>query len=237
MKRWNRIRGMNRRQIVNKLLQKADWYFSPRKNLRRLVFILDKLILKLFEDKYQERPEYGPSNLEIKLQRQALGGPFEPLDIMLINRAVCTLVGEPKVILEVGSGTGMFSYMLARSKPECKIYASEFHDETRKYAEQNRTAPNITHCKFPLSHFKKDEVDLVVAIDVVEHIYAYGRFLMELLLISPKAIITTPNKFRSPFDAVANTPEFDQHVREWSAGEFYWVLRIFWGCSKIFGFF
>ena len=46
--------------------------------------------------------------------------------------------------------------------------------------------------------------------------------------MSPKAIITTPNKDKSLEHALASPPIYYQHVREWDAGEFYWILKMFY---------
>ena len=82
--------------------------------------------------------------------------------------------------------------------------------------------------KLPLSEFTKNEFDVVVSIEVIEHIYDYHSFLLELSSVATKAIITTPNKNRNPFDSIINTPAYGEHCREWTAGEFYWVLRTFY---------
>ena len=38
--------------------------------------------------------------------------------------------------------------------------------------------------------------------------------------------MTTPNRFRET--APKLRPEYPQHVREWSAGEFYYTLKAYW---------
>lgn len=69
---------------------------------------------------------------------------------------------------------------------------------------------------------------MVVALEVIEHIKDYVGFLKHLKRVAPKAIISTPNKNRSYNDSILSIPEYDEHVREWTAGEFYWVLRVFY---------
>lgn len=231
-----RIRRMSGAEIVGKCGEKARYYFSPRRNLRRLAFWLDKRSLRSDPGFYVERPEYGPSNLAVKLQRQAAGGPFEPYDVTLTNRAaVClALQFEPASVLEIGCGTGMFAWSLANKLPDCQIVASEFDDLTRHWSEENRTSPNIRYCRSLLSEFGPDEFQLVVALEVVEHIADYASFLRELARVAPRAVVSTPNKQRSAFDSTASPPAFDQHVREWTAGEFYWVLRAFWNDVKLY---
>lgn len=223
-------------EIASKCLRKAHNYLSPSMNIRRLAFALDKLSLRGNPGIYVERQEYGPSNLEIKLERQTLGGPFEPRDVTLTNCAAVEIAKglHPTSVLEIGCGTAMFASSLAKQIPACQIIASEFEDATRKWSEQNRAVSNITFCKKRLDEFSTDQFDLAVALEVIEHIADYASFLQAISLVAPTVVLSTPNKHRSAFESIANPPEFDQHVREWSAGEFYWVLRVFWDDVKIY---
>jgi 2-polyprenyl-3-methyl-5-hydroxy-6-metoxy-1,4-benzoquinol methylase len=166
----------------------------------------------------------------VKIERQQTGGYFEQPLIVLLNRACNQLINSDsscQKILEVGSGTGIFAYEAAQKNGR-QIVASEFNDGARSWAEANRNCDNLTYCKLPLSEFSKNEFDVIVSIEVIEHIYDYHSFLLELSSVAPKAIITTPNKNRNPFDSIINTPAYGEHCREWTAGEFYWVLRTFY---------
>jgi cyclopropane fatty-acyl-phospholipid synthase-like methyltransferase len=127
----------------------------------------------------------------------------------------------------------MFSNFAAEDESRT-LTASEQDAETLKWAMQNRARPNITYCDRPLSSFDTDEFDVVAAIELIEHVFDYSRFLKELSRVAPRAIITTPNKNRSPMDSIANTPAYDGHVREWTAGEFYWILRTFYSDVSLY---
>ena len=228
MNRLQRISAMSWSERVKKVRFKLHQMFSPHKNLRRFAHSLESWSLKGNEGFYKERPEYGPVNIQSKRARLASGGPFEPRDITLVNKLAVRLAGEPKNVLEIGCGTAMFSSMLADKCPATHIVASEFEDQTRQWAIENRSRPNIEYCKKAMTEFPRDHFDLCVALEVVEHIDDYATFLKEIAQAAPRAIVSTPNKFRSWYDYETNTPEFDQHVREWSTGEYYWVLRCFW---------
>lgn len=230
----HRIRQKSPAQIFQKLVTKADYLFSPAKNLRRFAYAIEAYTLKKHNGPNIERPEFGPSNLGVKLRRQALGGPFEPLDVALVNHAVVQLSGPQSNVLEIGSGTGLHATLMADAYPECKITASEFEDATREWAIHNRARPNITYCRSGLHEFGDNSFAQVVALEVVEHIHDYSGFLKELSRVAPKAIVSTPNKLRSAFDAISNPPEFEEHVREWSTEAFYWVLRCFWDEVQLF---
>lgn len=219
--------------MLRRLGRKIGHVLSPRKNLRRVAFHVNRISVARFPRDYVERAEYGPSNLQMKLDRVAAGGPFEPYDVTLVNRGVAQLLGDARSILEIGCGTGMLATLAARD-PERRIVASEFDDITREWVMKNRASENIEYTDRGLEAFPRDAFDLVVAVEVIEHVADYGALLEELSRVAPRTILTTPNKFRTPLDSVAPTPAFDQHVREWSAGELYWVLRAFYADVQLY---
>jgi SAM-dependent methyltransferase len=156
------------------------------------------------------------------------------LDVALVNRAAIHSIGNPKSILEVGSGTGLFATLAADALPDSKITASEFEDATREWAILNRSRENIKYCRSALSEFRNNEFELVVTLEVIEHIHDYPGFLQELSRVAPKAIISTPNKLRNWYDSIANSPGFEEHVREFSTEAFFWVLRCYWDDVQIY---
>ena len=213
--------------LAEKCLQKAQWHLSYRNNVRRLAYALDRYSVGLFSDSYHERPETGPANLATKLARQADDGPFEPYEISLINRAAIQLVGGARRILEVGCGTGMFASHASARFPEARIVASEFDAATLEWARRNRHTPGIEFRRLGLEQCDRDQFDLVVCLEVIEHVSNFQRLLAGLARVAPVAIVSTPNKNRDAFASIANTPQYSEHVREWTAGEFHWVLRCF----------
>jgi SAM-dependent methyltransferase len=230
----SQARALGVRESSVRVVGKLHQAFGYRATVRRLAYWLDRYSRGLYDGPYQERPEWGPVNLELKLERQRLGGPFEPLEIVLVNRAAAGLIDQrQRRILEVGSGTGLFAW-LAGEDPRRTIAASEFDERARAWASQHRSRPNIVYSGRSLDQFAAKEFDLAVAIEVVEHIHAFGAFLRALGRVSDAAIITTPNKQRTPFTSVARSPEFEEHVREWTAGEFLWVLRAFYARVDVF---
>ena len=218
---------MGPREALRRIGRKLGHALSPRKNIRRLAFHLNRFSLSLFPSAYEERPEHGPSNLHVKLAREAAGGPFEPYDVTLVNRGVGQLLGDAQSVLEIGCGTGMLATIASRVASR-RIVASEFDEPTLRWVREHRAADNIEYTDRGLDAFEADAFDLAVAIEVIEHVADYGSLLRALTRVAPRAILTTPNKLRTPLDSVAPTPAFDQHVREWSAGEFLWVLRAFY---------
>src|SRR5262249_20246651 len=142
----------------------------------RFAYRFDTWSVRLFDAPYVERPEAGPVNIQVKLDRQAAGGPFEPPQILLINRAAATLAAGASRIAEVGAGTGMLATALVSRDSAVRVTASEFDDQTRRWATANRAHPRITYCRRSLEELAADGYDLVVALEVIEHITDYAGF-------------------------------------------------------------
>jgi len=182
---------------------------------------------------YLENPETGIVNLDEKEKRLSEGGPFEWPDIVALNKTVVTLLGDHKNILEVGCGTGCFAWHAAQD-PSRRITASEMDKKALDWAKANRSLPNIQYCSKWLNEFTPNAYDVVVSIDVIEHVKEYVSFLKDFSKVAPDAIISTPNKDRDASHAEASPPKYKHHVREWTAGEFYWILRTFYKDVKLY---
>jgi len=231
--RYRRLRKMESAEIGEKLQARLSLMLSYRTLVRRLAYHLNAYSIGLHPDGYMERTEVGPQNIDVKHARVQQGGPFEPHSVSVVNRAAATLLRDERSILEVGCGTGMFSY-LAAEEPHRMVTASELDEDTLRWTVENRNRQNIDYCSRALTDFDSDEFDIVVAIELIEHVDDFPGFLKSLSRVAPAAIVSTPNKNRSPLDSIANTPVYDEHVREWTAGEFYWVLRAFYGDVKMY---
>ena len=182
---------------------------------------------------YRENSEVGAVNMRDKVERQARGEPFEWPDIVALNQTVATMIGDASRIVELGSGTGAFAWE-ASADPRVQLTCSEYDAEAHEWAVQHRSRPNIHYVNGPLRP-EHGPFDLLVTVEVIEHLADYRAFLTLCGSLAPKAIFTTPNKLRSARTATAGPPPYYQHVREWTAGEFYWVLRAFYQKVRLFG--
>jgi len=182
---------------------------------------------------FLENLEIGPEKTEIKEKHIRKGDGFEWPNIIAFNQTIVSLLKDEKRILEIGSGTGCFAWHAAMDKSRL-IVASEIDIKAKEWAKQNRPAENIQYVSKRLIDFEADSFDIVVSIDVIEHVKDYPTFLKKLSSLAPKAIITTPNKNRNEKDAKANSPAYYQHFREWTAGEFYWILKVFFERVSIY---
>jgi hypothetical protein len=179
------------------------------------------------EKPYFEREEYGASNIETKLENVAKGQPFEYPDILNLNAAAVRLVGDAKRICELGCGTGNFATGAADADPSRFIVASEFDAPTHEWVKQHKPRSNIRYLLGPVPE-TEGPFDLVVAIEVIEHISDYSNFIHVCKKLAPRALLSTPNRARGAEYFHAGPPPYYKHVREWTAGEFYWVLRGFY---------
>jgi 2-polyprenyl-3-methyl-5-hydroxy-6-metoxy-1,4-benzoquinol methylase len=130
------------------------------------------------------------------------------------------MVGPARRIVELGGGTGCFAYEVSVD-PKRFVLCSDFDNEAIRWARKNRSRENIKYLDRPVTP-DDGPFDLLVAIDVIEHLQDYRSFLETCVSLAPRAIITTPNKSRDQQSATASPPSYYQHVREWTAGEFYW---------------
>lgn len=169
-------------------------------------------------------PELGPLNMQVRDEIKEECGFFEYPNMVALNWAVAGLVGEAKRILEIGSGTGVFAFEAAQD-PGRTILALEEESGARNWAIKHRSLPNITYAAKSLDSFKS-EFDLIVSIDVIEHIANYQDMLKECVRLAPKAIFTTPNRLRN--SPVLLQPSYSQHVQEWGPEGFYYMLRAYY---------
>jgi len=180
------------------------------------------------ESPYTENPVKGPVNIELKKQLVKEGKFFEWPDIVALNYVVSSMVGpHPKRILEIGGGTGVFAKEAA-SDPRRHIVCCELDKGANEWAKSHRPMPNIEYLNTLLPE-STEPFDLVVSIEVIEHVADYFAFLDTVARLAPRALLTTPNKL-SKYKPGNRTgpPSYDYHVREWTAGEFYWILRGFY---------
>lgn len=215
------------KHIIRKCLQRMDLEIK-RKTLTQATHPQQDVA----DIPYVENQEVGPVNWIEKESRVAAAGFLEWPNMVALNWTVATLVGPSHRIVELGGGTGSFAYE-AEADPKRFILCSDLDMKAINWARENRSRPNIQYITLPPS-VDDGPFDLLVAIDVIEHITDYRSFLKTCVDLAPKSIITTPNKNRDKRSAEASPPQYYQHVREWTAGEFYWVLKMFYSDVKLY---
>lgn len=182
----------------------------------------ERHILGVEVSAYRENP--GMPGMNLARERLARGEPFEWPNMLALNWAVTSLIGDARTIVEIGAGTGAFAQFAALD-PGRTLHCFEEDDFARGWAERNRVSPNVSYFRTYEGNLR-NRYDLLVAVDVVEHAADLDPFLSFCAGLAPRAILTTPNRaaVRGPTDS--GPPAYLPHVREFDAGEFYWVLRL-----------
>ena len=208
---------------------------------RKIKKILEKKGYHLSREVFEDRPGYaenspqGYQNFSEKMNRLRLGQDFEWPNMIALNQGVASLIGNAKKIVNIGSGTGIFEWHVSVDK-KLNLIASEFDSDCVEWCKEHRQRENITYCSLGFDELLKEfkSFDLAVSIDVIEHVADYSEFLSNFSKLAPRGIITTPNKARDLQSLNAQPPSYYQHVREWTAGEFYWVLRCFYDKVELY---
>ncbi|MFO8008303.1 MAG: glycosyltransferase [Candidatus Brocadiia bacterium] len=159
-------------------------------------------------------------------QRLAEGLPLDWPNMLAQNWAITSLVRDAERIVEIGSGTGPFAWY-ASVVPGRRIDAFEQDDFARQKAVELRSRDGVHYIQGNGPEAGAD-YDLLVAGDVVEHVRDLPGFLRYCASVAPRAILTTPNRDVVRADGHAGPPPYPPHVREFDAGEFYWVLRLYY---------
>jgi ubiquinone/menaquinone biosynthesis C-methylase UbiE len=137
-------------------------------------------------------------------------------------------VSEGDKVLDVGMGLGYgLTIMSIKAK---EVAGVDVDKKSVDYCNdslfgRNPKLKKILHYDGYHLPFKDNEYDVIVSIDVLEHVERYDEFLKELARVAKKAVvINTPN--RRPENTNSDgTPKNYWHLREWSSDELKTILR------------
>ena len=179
---------------------------------------------------YSPNEEVGTINLDIKLKRVADGGCFDSPDMIATNKAIGLkfLSTDIQSVVNIGSGVGTFEMINAPIYPKINFLASEMDVKSTEWAIENRSFHNVRYCAESMIEIlkKENKFDLAVTIDVIEHVANYKQFLDEFAMLSDRAVISTPNRDRHRSQIIR--PSFKFHVKEFDAGELYFILKMYY---------
>jgi ubiquinone/menaquinone biosynthesis C-methylase UbiE len=153
------------------------------------------------------------------VERKMMRGFFHALDAMLTGL-------QPAVVVEVGAGEGRITEHLTATFPDATVVGLDLPDDelAAEWADVSRPMffGDVTRLPFP-----DDSVDLVVGLEVLEHVPSPERALAEINRICRgHAVVSVPrepiwrigNIVRGRYIGdLGNTPG---HVNHWSARSF-----------------
>lgn len=177
-----------------------------------------------------------PLKLAERLTRFDAGGFFETPEERALSQAVARFVGEARRIVCLGPGTGAFEHFVSVDA-SLDILGVLPEGELLGWCRAHRQAANLEFTDLdPTRVFAEyGSFDLALAIDVIDATRDFSDRLCELSRLSERAIVTVTNRARSHEALVSPRPIDPDHVREWTAGELYWVLRGFYGAVELYG--
>ncbi len=160
------------------------------------------------------------------------GEPLEWPSMVALNWSVTSLIGKAKHIVDIAASNGTFA-IYASVDTSRTIYCLEGDDFAREKAMELRSRVNINYYS-SIQECPEKQFDLLVAVDIIEHVDDLRYFLKFCLNLSPRAIITTPNRNVVRNSTDCGPPVYKPHVREFDPGELYWVLRQYYSVVHLF---
>ncbi|KKQ91426.1 MAG: Methyltransferase type 11 [Candidatus Daviesbacteria bacterium GW2011_GWA2_42_7] len=146
--------------LLHSFSQMSESYGKRKKDRKNLLTILQKVYLMVFGI-----PEIG-------LQIRSLY--FKDF-LTSLNR------DEIKTILDAGSGIGIYSFYLAKEFPTSEVFGVDLDKYNIKLSNQIKRDLKINNTKFIYGDLTKksdqNKYDLIVNIDVLEHITDYKKVL------------------------------------------------------------
>ena len=181
-------------------------------------------------ESYRENPAMpGVNRAAARLEEK---GFLDWPDMLALNWAVTALIGDARRIVEIGSGTGPFAEYAARDRTR-SIDCFERDAFARAKASELRAFPNVRYLDGDASS-ARGPYDLLVSVEVIEHVADLRDYLERCARLAPRAIYTTPNRERKHGPGHWGPPVYPPHVREFTPGELYWTLRILYRSVRLF---
>jgi 2-polyprenyl-3-methyl-5-hydroxy-6-metoxy-1,4-benzoquinol methylase len=156
-------------------------------------------------------------------------GPIEvPLQKETYYLALNEYVEDGDRVLDVGCGIGYGLNLLsikAREVVGVDVDAKAIEYCRTHVLKKNPKLAELHHYDGYHLPYEDGAFDVVICVDVVEHVERYEEFVAELLRVAKKRVIFgTPNR-RPEFTNPDGTPKNYWHLREWSYEELDEILR------------
>jgi SAM-dependent methyltransferase len=122
------------------------------------------------------------------------------------------------VVLEVGSGEGYGTELLARSAR--RVLGIDYDAAAVAHAQRSHPAAHFVRANLAALPVPTQSVDVVATLQVIEHVWDHGQFVRECVrALRPggRIFVTTPN--RLTFSPGLDEPVNPFHTKEFTAGE------------------
>lgn len=134
-----------------------------------------------------------------------------------------------KIVLDAGSGSGEGSIVLLRRGAK-EVYGVDEDSDAISYCQKNFRRKNLKFSCQSLQNlsYPEDHFDIVVAFDIIEHIYNYKSALKEISrVLKPggTVLISTPNK--RVYSPMSKKPFYPFHFYEFDLFGFKEILKGF----------
>lgn len=157
--------------------------------------------------------------------------PLMKLILRKFNNDVIETISliNPKTVLDIGCGEGFVTIEIAK-KINSKIVGIDKEKDAIKYALSNNKLENIEYSTgdiFKLDYFKDKSFDLVMSLEVLEHLENYEKAIEIMCKLSKKyLLLSVPNE---PWFRIANVLRLKYlkrfgntpgHINNWTRKEF-----------------
>jgi len=220
------IRPWLRRSRKTASMLRAEW----RARHRTTAGFDDRFYRGVPFESYRENP--GMPGINMAAVRLEEKGLLDWPDVLALNWAITSLIGDARRIVEIGSGTGPFAEFAARD-PAREIHCFEADPFARAKAIELRSFPNVRYFESYENHLV-GRYDLLVSVEVIEHVDEVQDYLELCSQLAPRAIYTTPNREQKHGRDHWGPPSYPPHVREFTPGELFWMLRLYYRSVRLF---
>lgn len=144
-------------------------------------------------------------------------------------RQVLDLVGEKKVILDVGCGIGEIGTLLIQNKN--KVYGVDISPTAAKRAGKRGLIAKHSDIEKEGIPFRNDYFDVVLVGEVIEHVFDTGQFLEEIrkkLKKRGELVLTTPNLAtlgRRLLLLIGRNPLIETELTKYSSGHIRYFIE------------
>lgn len=123
--------------------------------------------------------------------------PLKKYFLQRFTRRILELIKQekPRKLLDVGCGEGFIDEIILEKLPKIKLIGVDVSGSVLSKAKKRNPKGNYLKAALPNLPFSDNNFDLVICLEVLEHLPYYAKALEELIRLSKKKlIISVPNE-------------------------------------------